>query len=109
MAKKKRAPKPKTQYEEFAAQLSDIDEDILTADGYEDALVGYIEMFASDGHHLVACYDREKCMQCLMNQGMTYDKANEWFEFNTLGAWPGRQGPVFLTLFTKISTQPTSA
>ncbi len=107
MAKKKRAPKPKSEYEEFAAQLSDIDENILMADGYEEALVGYVEMFASDGHHLVACYDREKCMECLMKQGMNREGAEEWFEFNTLGSWPGRQGPVFLTLFTKNSA-PTN-
>lgn len=90
--------------QEFHYQLAAIDEDILMADGYEAALVGYVEMFTNDGHHLVACYDREKCLQCLMKQGMKYDEAQEWFEFNTLGAWPGRQGPVFLTLFTKESS-----
>lgn len=65
---------------------------------YDDALIGTIEI-PCKGH--VACYDWEKCVECLM---ATYgddveDKrtmAIEWMDYNVTGAFVGDNGPVFL-------------
>ena len=73
--------------------LGDFDDPI-----YDDALIGTIEI-PCKGH--VACYDWEKCVECLM---ATYgdgveDKrtaAIEWMDFNVTGAYVGENGPVFL-------------
>ena len=75
--------------------LAEVDPDMLFADGFDDALVGYAELF---GRPPLAVYDRAKCIDILMTRdGMDYDGAVEFFEFNTLGAWVGEHTPIFLT------------
>lgn len=65
----------------------------LTADGFEDALVGFGTQFTHD----VAIYDYDKCVEILVKRdGMTEDEAIEFIEFNTTGAWVGKNTPVFL-------------
>jgi uncharacterized beta-barrel protein YwiB (DUF1934 family) len=41
-------------------------------------------------------YDREKCIEILMADGTDRDEAEEYFEFNTSGAWVGNATPGFL-------------
>ena len=66
----------------------------LTADGFEDAFVGFTSGYFSPA---VAVYDYEKCAQVLMNRdGMTYEQAVEYLDFNTLGAYVGENGPIYL-------------
>jgi len=46
-------------------------------------------------------YDTDKVLQLLVyNDGMTYDDAVEFFEFNILGSWVGDETPAF---FSKAS------
>ena len=71
-----------------------MDEDVLYADGFEEAFIGYSWRF-SDGP--LATYDMDKCIEILMRD-MDHDGAWEFFEFNTLGAWAGERTPVFVTL-----------
>lgn len=72
----------------------------LFADGFEDALVGHTTGFlpgAGGFTHTVAVYDRQKCLDILMRRdGMTYDEADEFFSFNTEGAYMGEHGPVYV-------------
>jgi hypothetical protein len=76
---------------------------VLLADGFENALIGYVERFGSPP---VALYDREKCTQILMERdGMDYLGAVEFFEYNTIGAWVGETTPAFATLFETTDTQ----
>jgi hypothetical protein len=82
--------------EQIEEVLAGIDPEILTADGLEDALIGYVERY---GQPAVALYDREKCIEILVTRdGMDYDGAVEFFEFNTLGAWVGDFTPAFATI-----------
>jgi hypothetical protein len=68
-------------------------DELLAADGFEDALVGVVHQF--DRSFLV--YDREKCIQILMDRdGMDRDGAVEFFDFNVAGAWVGPNTPAFL-------------
>jgi hypothetical protein len=43
------------------------------------------------------CYDEEKVIEVLVNEdGMDYEEAREFYEFNILGAWVGDSTPFFL-------------
>lgn len=76
--------------------LGGVDEQLLLADGYEAALIGYGQQF----NNTFAVYDRSKCIQILIDRdGMTYEEANEYFEFNTVGAWMGVHTPAFMEFF----------
>jgi len=73
------------------------DADALMADGFEDALIGYSQQFTKT----VALYDYDKCIKILMERdGMTWEGAVEFFEFNVQGAWVGESTPAFATLIT---------
>jgi hypothetical protein len=76
----------------------------LLADGYEAALIGYVQQF----NRVLAVYDWDKCIQILMSQGMSWEDAQEFFEFNTLGAWMGEATPVFAKLLPHGSSMITT-
>ena len=66
----------------------------LVADGFEGALVGYARRC---GQPEIAIYDYEKAVQILMDRdGMSYEDAVEWMEFNVVGAWVGPGTPGWL-------------
>ena len=73
--------------------IAEINEDMLFADGFDDALVGYIERAGSPS---IACYDKDKCIDILSND-MSYEEALEYFYFNVVGAYVGDNTPCFLT------------
>jgi len=71
---------------------------MLKADGYNDAIMGLVQRC---GQEPVILYDTDKVLQLLVyNDGMTYDDAVEFFEFNILGSWVGDETPAF---FSKAS------
>lgn len=80
--------------------------DALMADGFEGALIGWAERFNTGP---VALYDRDKCLQILMERdGMSYDEAEEFFQFNVTGAWVGDGTPIFARLLSP-SPSPCSS
>jgi hypothetical protein len=71
---------------------------MLLADGFDEAFVGTSYRF-HDGP--LATYDTQMCISILMTRdGMTEEEAQEFFDFNVLGAWVGEQTPVFLEPMT---------
>jgi hypothetical protein len=69
------------------------DEEITLADGFEDAFLGVARQFGKP----FAIYDREKCIDILVNRdGMSHEEAEEYFQFNVEGAWVGESTPAFL-------------
>jgi hypothetical protein len=74
--------------------LAEINPDAILADGLEAALVGYT---VNHHHPAVAVYDIDKCVDVLVERdGMTADEADEFLSFNTLGAYVGENGPLFV-------------
>ena len=72
------------------------DSEMLTADGFDDAIIGVSERF---GRSPVIAYDKDKCIQGLMDRdGMDYEEAMEFFDFNVIGAWVGDGTPEFITV-----------
>jgi hypothetical protein len=85
-------------FDELRNEIAEINSGALLADGYEAALIGYVERF---GQPPLALYDRRKCIEILMKRdGMTDEEANEFFEFNTIGAWMGESTPAFATILS---------
>ena len=70
-------------------------ESVLTMDGYDDCILGVLQRYGIDAPVLV--YDKEKVLEKIMLlSDSTYDEAEEYFEFNQLGAWVGEGTPAFL-------------
>ena len=62
----------------------------LTADGLDDAIIGYC---AASG---TVIYDYDKCLGILMlDQDFTEEEAIDWMEYNVLGAYVGEGTPIF--------------
>lgn len=73
-------------------KLSEENEEALLAVGYEEAFIG----FGYRAQGAIAIYDYNKCIAILMKRdGMSYEDAVEYFEFNTLGSFVGDHAPVF--------------
>jgi hypothetical protein len=69
------------------------DETIQLADGFEDAFIRIARQFGKP----FAIYDRQKCIDILINRdGLSYEDAEEYFQFNVEGAWVGENTPAFL-------------
>ncbi len=66
--------------------------ELLKADGFDDAILGVVHRMGIQA----ICYDQDKVIDILMGDGMTYEEAVEYFEFNIAGAWVGESTPFFL-------------
>lgn len=81
-------------FEEIKAALADANPEALLADGFEEALVGIARRC---GKPALAVYDYELAIEVLIQRdGMDYDEAVEFLEFNTVGAWVGEGTPLWL-------------
>jgi len=64
------------------------DEDLLIADGFNDAIIGI------DPNSNRIIYSTTKSIQILMKD-MDEESAREYFNFNVLGAYVGDKTPIF--------------
>ena len=88
--------KKKTRRMNLTDWVSLYNEEALLADGFEDAFLGMCEVF---NRPPLATYDRDKCTEILIERdGMDYEDAVEFFEFNVAGSWVGENTPIYLTL-----------
>jgi hypothetical protein len=78
--------------------LEELNPEALLADGLESAYVGFTINFH---HQNVAVYDYRKCIGILVDRdGMTEEEADEFLAFNTLDAYVGPNGPLFICITT---------
>jgi len=70
------------------------DQEILLADGFEDAFIGIAESYGSAPK---ACYNYDTCIDILMKD-MDEGEAIEFMEFNVAGAYVGEFTPAFIKL-----------
>lgn len=69
-------------------------EECLLADGFELALIG-----VTYGPNPVAVYDLNKMIAILMGRdGMEYNDAVEYIDFNVAGAYVGEKTPIIIDL-----------
>jgi hypothetical protein len=83
---------------EIVDALEEQDIEALSADGFESACVGFCYLPWNNEHALI--YDREACINILVDQGMTHDQAEEYFQFNVEGAYVGPGTPIFAEVFS---------
>lgn len=82
--------------DQITDELAEINPQALLADGLEDALVGYT---VNHHHPVVAVYDIDKCVKVLVERdGMKPEDADEFLSFNTLGAYVGENGPLYVRI-----------
>ena len=67
------------------------DESVLLADGFESAFIGIARQFNTT----FAVYDRDKCIE-ILTENMSYEEAEEYFQYNVEGAYVGENTPAFL-------------
>ena len=72
------------------------EEECLTADGFDDALVG-----CTYGANVVAVYDINKMVEILMNEGTDYEDAVEFLDYNVVGAHLGEKTPLYVNFVTQ--------
>lgn len=69
-------------------------EDLVFADGYDECIIGVVERA---GLPPAVCYSRSAIIKKLIDEGMSEDEAEEFFEFNIVGAYVGDRTPCFLS------------
>lgn len=89
----------KSETEARVAQVRDqLPDEALLADGFDEAVLGVCHRY---GQEPVAAYDYERCISILMKD-MSWEEAEEHFQYNVIGAWLGEFTPVFIfTVFTE--------
>lgn len=63
--------------------------ELLTADGFDEAVIGV------DTHTDRVIYSLRRCREILMSQGMSYEEALEYLDFNVVDAYVGKQTPIW--------------
>jgi len=80
--------------DEILEELAEENPKALLADGFEDAFIGVARVHSKPP--LVA-YSCAACVKILMQRdGMTWEEAEEYFNFNVLQAHVGEGTPVFV-------------
>lgn len=80
--------------EEVSGFLEDADMSAISADGFDDAILGVATDFNSESRIV---YSVTGCINILMQRdGMTYVDALEHFSFNVQGAYIGEQTPIWV-------------
>ena len=83
-------------------KLSEIDPELLCMDGFDDCVIGVCNRY---GDEQIVAYDVDKVVDKLhRNTGMSVDEAQEYFEFNQLGAYMGDRTPCFVKRLTYCNT-----
>ena len=86
--------KPKRTRDEINQYLLEREEDTLLMDGFDDALIGFSQRI---NEPLLAVYSFEEMVKtCIFRDGMTENEAEEYIEFNCIGAWVGEQTPIIV-------------
>ena len=75
---------------DIMSTLEELNPEAILYDGFDEAVVGII---ARCGTEPIALYDREKCLQIIMDQGATYEEALDYFCYNVEGCWAGPHTP----------------
>jgi len=70
-------------------------EKTMTADGFDDAIIGTVERYGDS--ETIILYDKDKVLEILMAD-MSEEDAAEHFYFNIIGAYVGEGTPAFATL-----------
>lgn len=77
------------------------EEGLLLADGFDNCIIGIVQVF----NKTAILYDQVLVLKQLVKEGMSWDSAREFFEFNIVGAYVGDATPGFAQLLEKEEFQ----
>jgi hypothetical protein len=78
-------------------EIEEINPEALLCDGFDEAIIGMAERINLVP---VVAYDVNKMLEIMVERdGMTYEDAMEYFNFNILGAWLGENTPVYIQTY----------
>jgi hypothetical protein len=90
-------PYPVRDLESFKEVLGDEENPPMLADGLDGALIGIVRDRWRCNGDPIAVYDRAKCIEILAkDMEISPEEAEEFFEYNTAGAYVGPTTPMFL-------------
>ena len=70
---------------------------MLKADGFDDCVLGIAEVWEGNERVHRIVYDALRMINVLMDRdGMSYEEAVEYFEFNIDGAYYGKETPIYM-------------
>lgn len=76
-------------------EISELNPDAILCDGFDEAIIGIAERINLGP---VVAYSVEKIINILMTRdGMTYEEAIEFYDYNIIGSWVGEYTPIFIT------------
>lgn len=79
---------------EIEDDLLGMDESALLMDGFDEAFIGFSRRI---NEPLLAVYAWQKMVDVLIERdGMDYDEAVEYIDYNCLGAWVGERTPIIV-------------
>lgn len=74
--------------------IAEINPDALLCDGFDEAIIGIAERINLNP---VVAYSVDKIIDIMMERdGMSYEEAMEYYEYNILGSWMGDNTPIFI-------------
>jgi hypothetical protein len=65
------------------------DVSFMKADGFDEAIIGV------DEKDMRLIYSVSKCIDILKKDGMNYEEAREFFDFNVSGSYVGEKTPIW--------------
>jgi hypothetical protein len=75
-------------------EIEEINPEALLCDGFDEAIIGMAERINLGP---IVAYDVDKMIDIMIERdGMTYEDAIEYFDYNILGAWMGENTPVYV-------------
>ena len=80
--------------EQIDRHLKNIGESALLMDGFDEACIGFSQRI---NEPILAVYSYLKMVDTLIERdGMDYEEATEYIDYNCLGAWIGEQTPIIV-------------
>ena len=80
--------------ERIREAIGEENEKAIFFDGYEQAFIGVSHRY---GQPALVVYSYRKCIEINMKRdGMDYEGAVEWFEYNAMRTWVGKHTPIIL-------------
>jgi len=78
-------------------EIEEINPEALLCDGFNEAIIGMAERINLGP---IVAYDVDKMLKIMVERdGMTYEEAMEYFDYNILGAWLGENTPVYIQTY----------
>lgn len=92
--RKKMPKQTRTKPQKAILELVGDDQPVMFYDDLDEAIIGTAERINLGP---VVAYDVEKILEIYIERdGMTYEQAQEYFDYNVIGGWNGEETPVFI-------------